>query len=167
MRALVRKPVVLAGACALLFVAALLALTFADAGEGSLEDVVPAGARVVARRPVDGVTVLLVSRRDRLQVVVAHKERGGWFATRVDPAPAGASASWIATRGEGPVPALSAVYGRSVGTDVAVDWADGRSDTTRAEAGDPFLVVREGHRRSVKVTMKGADGTVVAEVAGP
>lgn len=163
-----RKPAVLAGACALLLVVAIFALVVAETGEDSIDAVVPAGARVVARRPVvDGATVLLVSRRDRLQIVVAHKERGGWFATEVDPAPAGASASWVATRGDGPVPALSAVYGRSVGTDVAVEWADGRNDTTQAAAGEPFLVVREGHRRSARVTMKGADGAVVAEVAGP
>ena len=162
-----RRPIVLAAACALLLLVAVLALAAIDRGEDSVEDVVPEGARVVARRPVDGATVLLVARRDRLQVVVAHKERGGWFSTEVDPAPTTASASWVATRGDGPVPALSAVYGRSVGAEVSVGWDDGRTGVAQTTPGEPFLVVREGHRRSAKVTMRGADGAVLAEVSGP
>ena len=162
-----RRPVVLAVGCAILFAAGVAAALVVDPGDDSVEDVVAENARIVARRPVDGATVLLVSERDRLRVVVAHKERGGWFASEADPAPAGASASWVATRGDGPVPALSAVYGRSVGQVVNVAWADGRTGEVTAAPGDAFLVVRAGHQRSSKVTMRGADGAVVAEVTGP
>ena len=167
MRKALSRPVVLAGACAGLLVLGLVAVLTLDPGGDSVEDVVPDGASIVARRPVGDATVLLVSDSGRFQVVVAHKERGGWFATRATPAPATASASWVATRGDGPVPALSAVYGRSVGQVVTVDWADGRTGEARSAPGDGFLIVRSGHQRSAKVTMRGGDGAVLAEVAGP
>ena len=162
-----RRPLLLAGACIVLLVTALIALAVIEPGEESIEAVVPDGARIVQRQPVDDADVLLVTEGDRLQVVVAHKERGGWFATEVDPAPATASAAWVATRGDGPVPALSAVYGRSVGTRVTVQWADGANGEAAAATGNPFLIVRAGHQRSQKVTMLGPDGSVVAEVSGP
>lgn len=162
-----RRPLLLAVASGLLLVAALVALAVVEPGEDSVDAVVPDGARVVGRQRVDEANVLLVKEGDRLQVVVAHKERGGWFATEVDPAPSSASAAWVATRGDGPVPALSAVYGRSVGTRVTVQWADGGSSEATAASGDPFLIVRPGHQRSQKVTMLGPDGAVVAEVSGP
>lgn len=162
-----RRPLVLAVACAVLLVIALVALAVVDPGEDSVDAVIPDGARIVQRQQIDDANVLLVREGDRLQVVVAHKERGGWFATEVDPAPSTASAAWVATRGDGPVPALSAVYGRSVGTKVTVQWADGRTGEASAAAGDPFLIARPGHQRSRKVTMLGPDGAVVAEVSGP
>ena len=162
-----RRPLLLAVATGLLLVIALVALTVLEPGEDSVDAVVPDGARIVQRQRIDDANVLLVREGDRLQVVVAHKERGGWFATEVDPAPSTASAAWVATRGDGPVPALSAVYGRSVGTRVTVQWADGGSGEATSASGDPFLIVRAGHQRSQKVTMLGPDGAVVAEVTGP
>ena len=162
-----RRPLLLAVACIVLLVVALIGLAVIEPGEDSVEAVVPDGAHIVQRQRVDDANVLLVREGDRLQVVVAHKERGGWFATAVDPAPSTASAAWVATRGDGPVPALSAVYGRSVGTRVTVQWADGGNGEVTAATGDPFLIVRAGHQRSQKVTMLGPDGSVVAEVSGP
>lgn len=162
-----RRPLLLAIACAVLLIVALVALAVVEPGGDSVDAVVPDGARIVRRQRIDDANVLLVSEGDRLQVVVAHKERGGWFATEVDPAPPTASAAWVATRGDGPVPALSVVYGRSVGTRVTVQWADGASGAANAATGDPFLIVRPGHQRSQKVTMLGPDGSIVAEVTGP
>ena len=162
-----RRPLLLAAASAVLLLVALVALAVVEPGEDSVDAVVPDGARIVGRQRIDDANVLLVREGDRLQVVVAHQERGGWFATEVDPAPSTASAAWVATRGDGPVPALSAVYGRSVGTRVTVQWADGGSGEANAASGEPFLIVRAGHQRSQKVTMLGPDGSVVAEVTGP
>ncbi len=153
------------GACAVLVLAALLALASRPTGAASPEAAVGSDARVSVRRDVGAVAVLLTVRHGDLALVVAYHESKGWFSAPVDPVPRAAQTSWTATRGGGSVPALSAAYGRAAGGTVRVTWDDKRIDTVSVGSDGLWLAARDGRAHISQVDRVGADGSVTSEPA--
>jgi hypothetical protein len=163
-----RSPRLLLGlAAGALFVASLIGLTTLPTGADSAADVVPPGSRTTASVPVEDARVLLVERGGRAHIVVAYRRDEGWHAVNVPPPPAGSAAAWAATRGGSGVPALSAVYGKTDGAKVKVEWADGKTADATVGSDHTYLVVRPGHVRSKSVSVLGADGALLSTVEGP
>ena len=155
------------GLVAALLVAGLVGLAALPTGSTSPATAVPSDARVSSSRTVGPVRVLLLSRRGRLQVLIAYHQAKGWFGVPVDPAPPGAVAAWTATRGSKTIPALSAVYGRTEAATARVTWRDGRVDTTAVGRDGNYLVVRRGRAVGGKVELLKGDGSVLTTVQGP
>jgi hypothetical protein len=155
-------------AAAALVVASVVGLVALPTGAASADDVVPEGARVVARAPVGGARVMVVAQGARRRLLVAYQRDDKWHKVEVAPPPARSAAAWAATRGGRGVPALSAVYGRTEADLVRVEWADGRDVAdVKARPDGTFLVTRAGHVRSKSVTMLASDGTVLSTIEGP
>lgn len=155
-------------AAAALLVASVVGFVAQPSGAASADDVVPDGARVVARAPVGNARVMVLARGSQRVLLVAYERDEEWHKVEVAPPPRRSAAAWAATRGGHGVPALSAVYGRTDADVVRVEWSDGRTtpDMTARPDGT-FLVTRRGHVRSKSVMMLAADGTVVSTVDGP
>lgn len=162
-----RTPRIVQLAAAVLLAAALVGLASVPTGADTPQGTVPDGRRVAASTRVGNVRVMVLSTRARLNILVAYRGEKGWHGVAVDPAPPGALAAWAATRGGGDVPALSAVYGRATGAEVRVEWADGRTATTKTASDGTYLVARPGLVRSAQVTIVGDDGAVLSQVKGP
>jgi len=155
------------GLVAALLVAGLIGLAALPTGSSSPATAVPSDARLSFSRTVGPVRVLLLSRRGRLQVLIAYHQAKGWFGVLVDPAPPGALAAWTASRGSASIPALSAIYGRTEAATARVTWRDGRIDTTAVGRDGNYLVVRRGRTAAIKVELLNQDGTVATTVQGP
>jgi hypothetical protein len=157
---------VLGLAAAALLVASVIGLLVLPTGASSAEDVVPAGNRVDAQVAVGTAQVMVLSTDGRLHLLVAYHRDEGWHGAEVQPPPPDTAVAWAATRGGSGVPALSAVYGRADAARVQVEWADGqKADAPVVRR--TWVIARPGHVRSAKVTMLGADGTVVNTIKGP
>ncbi|MDQ1375414.1 MAG: hypothetical protein QOJ09_2752 [Actinomycetota bacterium] len=154
-------------AAAALFVASVVGLLSLPTAAASADDVVPAGARVVGRARVGGARVLLLSRGNRLHLLVAYRRHEGWHGVEVAPPPARSAAAWAATRGGAGVPSLSAVYGTTDGARIKVEWVDGRTGDAPVRPDHTYLVARGGHVRSKAVSILGADGVVLSTIDGP
>ncbi len=157
----------LAFAVAALLAAALVGLASLPTGASRADAVAPSNSRVAGRASVGDAQVLLLSKAGHLRVVVAYRDDKGWFGVPVTPPPSDAAVAWTATRGSGPVPALSSVYGRVDGATVDVRWADGRVSRTSTATDGTFVVARRGRVRSTALLVRGAAGDVVARVSGP
>lgn len=157
----------LAVAVGVVLAAALVGLAALPTGAPHAEAVVPPDSRVAGTAVVDGARVLLVSKAGRLRVVIAYRGDKGWFGARATAPPAHTAVAWTATRGAGPVPALSAVYGRVTGATVQVQWADGRASRAVTATDGTFVTARAGRVRARAVLVRGANGDVVERVAGP
>jgi hypothetical protein len=129
-----------------LLVGDAIGLAALPSGSRKLAGVVPAGQQVVLTKTLGTVRVLVVSEGKSLRLLVAYKQHERWHGVRVDPAPAGSHAAWAATKGAGPVPAFSAVYGRAPGDKVVVRWHDGQTSPTVPVKG-AYLALRRGHIR--------------------
>lgn len=154
----------LGGATALVLVVGLVAVGGFPTGHPSPEDVVAPGARLAARAPVDDVHVLLTVEAGELVALVAYEDDKGWLAVDLEPVPAGTAAAWAATGGDGPVPALSTVYGRAPGAAVRVEWADGEASLVRTARDGAYVVARDGRFEVDRVEVLDDDGELVLEV---
>jgi hypothetical protein len=152
---------------AALLLAGLIVVAGTPTGAAGVRGVVPEDGRLIADRPLGGVHVLLVSRNGPLQVIVAYRGEKGWLGLHVPEARAGAQVAWTATDGRGPVPALSALYGRVNGTGVIARWSDGATERIALGADGAFLAVRRGAVRPSSLSVLGPGGTVIREVPGP
>lgn len=155
-------------ASALLLAVGLAALASVPTGAARVSGVLPGDARVAVQERIGAVQVLVASRPAGLVLVVAHHEAKGWFGTEAARVPARTPAAWAQTPGAGPVPALSAVYGRAAAGVrlVRVQWSDG-AVTERAPASDgTYLAARPGRTGAGVVRFLDASGAVVSEVTG-
>ena len=157
----------LAAAIGVVLAAALVGLASLPTGAARADAVAPSSSRVAGSVPLGGTRVLLLSDAGRLRIVVAYRDDKGWFSVRGTPPPRDAAVAWTATRGGGPVPPLSAVYGRVEGATVEVRWADGRVSRTTPATGGTFVVARRGHVRSGVLLVRAPNGDVIDRVAGP
>jgi hypothetical protein len=154
-------------AAAVLLGAGLVAFASYPTGTARPDGVVRGGARVAAADRVGDVWVMLVSDQGRLGVVVAYNEGKGWLGVRLAPAPGRGIASYATTPGSGPIPALSAVFGRVDGGpgQVRVRWADGRDQQAMVAVDGTYLVTRPGRVRGHDVRAVDEGGGVLAEVS--
>lgn len=144
-------------------VVGLVALAGFPTGDPTPEDVVPPSGRLAAQTRVAGVHVLVVVDSGALVGMVAYDGDKGWLSVDLDPVDGSTPAAWASTAGSGPVPALSAVYGRAPGDRVSVEWADGVVDTVATARDGAYAVAREGQVEVDRVVV--ADGgDVVLEV---
>lgn len=148
----------------LLLAVGLAAVASFPTGAPGPTRLLPPGARLAASAPVDGVRVLLTVQGGELVGVVAWKGEKGWHGIDLDPVPGSTAAAWSTTAGEGPVPALSVVYGRAPGRVVGVGWADGRRASVRTEEDGSYVVARPGRHRVARVTVADERGREVLEV---
>lgn len=146
--------------------ASLVLLASLPTGGDDPADVVPDGARLAAQAPVDDAHVLLLSESGRLRVQVAYRDTKGWLAASLGQRGDDVVAARTSTAGGGPVPALTAVFGRPPGDQVTVTWADGKVDEAVVESDGAFLVARAGVHDSESVVVR-RDGEIVVEVPGP
>lgn len=153
----------LAAVVVLLLVVALVAFAGFPTGERSPAALVSDGARLATRADVADVEVLVTVKAGELVAVVAYEGEKGWLGIDLEPVPAGTAAAWAATDGDGPVPALSMVYGRATGDRVSVAWADGRSSAVTPERDGSYVAAREG-RQSVEKVIVFDGEQVVLEV---
>jgi hypothetical protein len=145
---------ILIGVVAALLVGDVVALAALPSGSRTLAAVIPEGNRVLLSSSLGAVRVLVTDgSNNNLRLLVAYKQHKRWHSVKVDPAPAGSNAAWAATKGAGPVPAFSAVYGRSEVPKVVVRWSDATT-TEVVPAKGVYLAVRRGH-----VTPEGVDLT--------
>jgi hypothetical protein len=131
----------------------LVGLVALPSGARHLSGVIPEGNRVIVSRSLGTVRVLVLEHGKDLRLLVAYKEHRRWHSVKVDPAPATSNAAWAATKGAGPVPAFSAVYGRTDVARVVVRWSDGKTSDVVPVKG-AYLAVRRGH-----ITPDGVDLT--------
>lgn len=157
----------LAAAIGVLLAAAIVGLASLPTGASRVDAVAPASSRVAGTVRLGDTRVLLLSDAGRLRVVVAYRDDKGWFAVGGTRPPADSVVAWTATRGGGPVPALSTVYGRAEGATVEVRWTDGRVSRTVPATGGTFVVARRGHVRSTVLLVRAPNGDVVDRVEGP
>ncbi len=154
------------GALSVLFVA-LVWLASLPTGAGSPEATVGEGSRLAARATVGDVEVLVIASGGALSVQVAYPSPKGWLSARLPAAPSTAVAAWAATVGQGPIPALSVIYGRAPGASVEVEWADGERTSVRPRRDGVYVAVRNRRVASARVIVRDDDGAIVAEVDGP
>jgi hypothetical protein len=157
----------LAAAIGLVLAAALVGLASLPTGAASADAVAPPSSRVAGRVALGDARVLLLSDAGRLRIAVAYRDDKGWFRVEGTRPPDDAAVAWTATRGGGPVPALSSVYGRVEGATVEVRWADGRVSRTVPATGGTFVVARRGHVRSQALLVRDTNGDVIDTVEGP
>jgi hypothetical protein len=108
-----------------------------------------------------------VSRHGALSAHVAYESAKGWLDLGLPSAPTGAVAAWAGTGGRGPIPALSAVYGRAPGSTVEVLWTDGTETSVRTQSDGVYLTARSGQVRAAHVKVLAEDGTTTLEIDGP
>ena len=149
---------------ALLVVVALVGVADLPTGERSAEAVVPHGARLAARAPLDDVHVFLTVDRGDLVTIVAYEGEKGWLGVDLEPVPGRTPVAWAATEGGGDIPALSVVYGRVDGESVRVEWADATVSKVEAERDGAYVVARRGKIVVEKVVVLDATGRAVLEV---
>ncbi len=149
-----------------LFVALVLLASF-PTGSDSAARTVPGGARLAASANAADVEVLVISTHGDLAVQVAYRGPKGWLSTSLPAAPTDTIASWTGTKGTGPIPALSVVYGRAPGTKVTVEWADGERTTVTTKSDGVFVAVRDSYLRSRSVSVFDDAGATVLEIEGP
>lgn len=150
-----------AAGVALVLVVGLVALAGFPTGEPTPEDVVPPSARLAARTEVAGVHVLMAVDSGDLVGMVAYDGDKGWLSVDLDPVGGSTPAAWASTAGNGPVPALSAVYGRAPGDRVSIEWTDGAVDTVATERDGAYVVAREGQVEVARVVVTDGDGVVL------
>lgn len=157
------------GGIATLLFLALAVLASLPTGSDSAADAVAGGSRLAASTSVDGedVVIQVLSGQGRLSVQVAYEGPKGWLGVGLAAVTDETVASWAATGGSGPVPALSIVYGRAPGDEVAVTWDDGDTSTVTTESDGTYVVARPGRHGSASVSISDADGSTVLEVDGP
>lgn len=148
------------------FLGALVAYASVPTGTPTAVGVAPPDGRVVVQQVAGGARVLVVSRPQTLQLLVAVHKQKGWFGLRVaDTAQDGIA--WASTTGAEGVSAMSAVFGKATGSSVRIRWADGREQTVQTASDGVFLGVRTGTVRSLSLSILNASGGIVREVAGP
>lgn len=152
-----------AGLIATLLVVALVFVASLPTGADSPEGTVPRDARVAASATVDDVEVLLVSTGGRLSVHVAYEGPKGWLAAELSPAPAHTWAAWAGSAGDGPVPPLAVVYGRSPADRVVVRWVDGEEGAADVASDGLYLAVRPQRVEAAGVAFFDDAGALVAE----
>lgn len=153
----------LAAAMAVILVVGLVALAGFPTGEPTPGGVVPPSGRLAAQTRVADVHVLVAVDSGDLVGMVAYDGDKGWLSVDLDPVDGSTPAAWASTAGNGPVPALSAVYGRAPGGRVTVEWADGAVHTVTTARDGAYVVAREGQVEVDRVVV--ADGgEVVLEV---
>jgi hypothetical protein len=157
----------LAASIAIVLAAALVGLAALPTGATRADAIAPVSSRVAGSVPLGDVRVVLLSDGGRLRIAVAYRDDKGWFSVRGTTPPGDAAVAWTATRGGGPVPPLSAVYGRAEGATVEVRWVDGRVSRTTPATGGTFVVARRGHVRSQVLLVRAANGDVTDRVEGP
>lgn len=148
----------MASVSAVLLVVALVAVAGFPTGQASADRLVRKGARLAAQAEVEGVKVLMTVDSGKLAAMVAYQGDKGWLGVDLEPVPADTVAAWAATDGDGPVPALSAVYGRASGVQVQVLWADGAIDVVATARDGSYVMARPGR--------VGVDRLVVVDDAG-
>jgi hypothetical protein len=146
---------ILIGIVVALLVGDAIALAAVPSGSKHLADVIPKQVKVLATQRIGGAHVMLVSRKTTLSLVVAYREHSRWHSVKVEPAPTSSSAAWAPTKGAGPVPAFSAVYGRAPGAKVEVHWHDGQVTSAPVKDG-VYLTVRRGQIKPDQVTVDAA-----------
>lgn len=151
---------VAAGAAVILAVG-LVALAGFPTGEPTPQDVVPPSGRLAAQAQVGGVHVLVAVDSGELVGMVAYDGDKGWLSVDLDPVDGSTPAAWVSTAGNGPVPALSAVYGRTPGDRVRIEWADGAVDTVATERDGAYVVGREGQTEVDRVVVTDGDEVVL------
>lgn len=157
-----RRIVVWAGAVAgLLLVVALVAVAGFPAGEPSPADLVASDARLAARAPIEDVHVLLTVSGGELVTIVAYEDDKGWLGVDLEPVARETPAAWAATSGEGPVPALSTVYGIAPGERVRVDWSDGETTRIDTERDGAYVVARPERVEVDRVVVRDGGETVL------
>lgn len=150
-----------AAGVAVLLVVGLVAVAGFPTGEPTPEDVVAPSARLAAQTEVAGVHVLVAVDSGDLVGMVAYDGEKGWLSVALDPVDGSTPAAWASTAGNGPVPALAAVYGRAPGDRVTVEWADGAVDTVATERDGAYVVGREGQTEVDRVVVIDGDDVVL------
>jgi hypothetical protein len=157
----------LGGAALSALVIALVLLASLPTGDQSPARTVPSGSRLAASAAAGDVEVLIISKRGSLSAQVAYPSAKGWLSVPLRAAPSDAVAAWTGTEGSGPVPALSAVYGRVTGRTVEVVWSDGRRTTVRTTSDGVYVVARDRYVGSARVRVLDKAGKTVLEIDGP
>jgi len=137
---------------AIVIVTGLVAIASQPTGAASPGATVHAGGRVAASAPIDRARVLLVAERGDLHLQVAYPTAKGWLTVVLAPVGGDTAVAWTSTSGKGPVPAFSAVYGRTDAARVEIAWSDGSAPTAVAVDAGTYLAVREGDARPLSVT---------------
>jgi hypothetical protein len=140
------------GAVVALLIGDAIALVAIPSGAKHFADVLPKGTHTLVTQHIGGARVVLVERNTALVLVVAYEQRSRWHSVTVDPAPTKSNAAWAPTKGSGPVPAFSAVYGRAPGAKVEVHWHDGQV-TTVPTTGGVYLTLRRGQVKPDQVVV--------------
>lgn len=153
-----------AGAAVLVAVSGLVVVAALPTGASSAAAVVADGLRIAATASVDDAEVLVATDGRQPRAVLAYRGPKGWLGAELGRAPRGAAAAWATTEGEGPVPAVSVVFGRADGDRVEVRWVDGTTTTAVPSADGHYVAVREGSDAPATVTVR-RGGEVVDEVA--
>lgn len=135
-------------------------------GTDSPERTVATGSRLAAQAAVDEVEVMVISSHGDLSVQVAYESAKGWLAAALPSAPANSIAAWTGTKGSGPIPALSAVFGRAPGTSLEIAWADGERTTVDTASDGVFLAVRDRYVIATLVRVLDASGATILEIEG-
>ena len=163
----VRQRSLLLGIAASVVVVGLTWLASVPTGADSAAATIGDGSRLAATAPLDDVEVLIAASGGALSVHVAYSTPKGWLSVRLPAAPSTAVAAWAATDGNGPIPALSVVYGRANGAEATITWADGEQSTATLGTDGVYVAVRAERVASEHVSIRGADGSSVVEVDGP
>ncbi|MEX2293605.1 MAG: hypothetical protein WD691_07425 [Acidimicrobiales bacterium] len=143
---------------------ALVLLASLPTGTDTAGRAVPEGARLAASIAAEDVEVQVISSQGMLSVQVAYPSAKGWLAAALASTPSDAVAAWTGTRGRGPIPALSVVYGRVPGSYVVIEWADGTRTRAPAERDGTFLAVRDRYVDATLLHVLDAAGTIVLEI---
>lgn len=150
-----------AAGIAVVLVVGLVALAGFPTGEPTPQGLVPPSGRLAAQTRVAGVHVLVVVDSGDLVGMVAYDGDKGWLSVDLDPVDGATPAAWASTAGNGPVPALSAVYGRAPGDRVSVEWADGVVDTVATARDGAYVVAREDQVEVDRVVAADGDDVVL------
>ncbi len=150
---------------ALALVVAVAAVLSIPAGAAQPAGTLPEGARLAASHTVGDLEVLVAVHEGRLLTVIAFPGRRGWHGVDLDPVPVATVAAVSATPGAGPVPPVTAVYGRVPGAEVVlVRWEDGTRDEVPPARDGTYVAAREGLIGVAGVRALAGDGPPVAEV---
>jgi len=152
------------GAALSVLVIALVLLASLPTGADSAARAVPEGARLATSATVGEVEVQVLSSHGALSVQVAYEGPKGWLAAALPAPPADGVVMWTGTRGQGPVPAFTAVHGRVPGVSVVVEWADGRRDTVETTSDGVFVAVRDRLLGASSIRVLDEAGTIVLEI---
>src|SRR5438270_11785475 len=99
---------ILSVAVGVLLLGNAVALAALPSGARHLAGVIPTGDQVVVTEPIGAARVMVLTRGQRVRLLVAYKQHKLWHSVKVQPARAGSRAACAATKGAGPGPAFSA-----------------------------------------------------------